>query len=90
MKFYGNGIVWDGENDRPLCEFVNGEFTTKDVRIIEILTDSGYVGEKCVDGTPFDNMSVEELKAYAEENGIDIGQSTSQKGILKKILEQAE
>lgn len=32
-------------------------------------------------------MTVDELKAYAEEKGIDIGQSTSQKGILKKILE---
>ena len=33
------------------------------------------------------NLSVEELKAYAEEKGIDLGQSTSQKGILKKIQE---
>ena len=33
------------------------------------------------------NLSLEELKAYAEEKGIDIGQSTSQKGILKKIKE---
>ena len=33
------------------------------------------------------NLSLEELKLYAEEKGIDIGQSTSQKGILKKIQE---
>ena len=33
------------------------------------------------------NLSLEELKAYANEKGIDIGQSTSQKGILKKIQE---
>ena len=39
------------------------------------------------EGSELENMTVEELKAYAEENGIDIGQSTSQKGILKKILE---
>jgi DNA-binding transcriptional MerR regulator len=32
-------------------------------------------------------MTVDELKAYAKEKGIDIGNSTSQKGILKKILE---
>lgn len=32
-----------------------------------------------------DAMSAEELKAYAEANSIDIGQSTSQSGILKKI-----
>lgn len=30
-------------------------------------------------------MSLEELKAYADENGIDIGQASTQEGILKKI-----
>jgi hypothetical protein len=38
-------------------------------------------------GSAFDEMTVDELKVYAEEKGINIGQSTSQKGILKKILE---
>jgi hypothetical protein len=37
MKFYGNGIVWDAERNRILCEFVNGEYTTNDEREIEIL-----------------------------------------------------
>jgi hypothetical protein len=31
------------------------------------------------------DMTVEELTAYANEKGIDIGNSTSVKGILKKI-----
>ncbi|WP_438349928.1 hypothetical protein ACP8HI_04460 [Paenibacillus sp. FA6] len=35
----------------------------------------------------FDSMSDEEIKAYVEEKGIDIGQATSRNGILKKILE---
>lgn len=30
-------------------------------------------------------MTVEELIAYASEKGIDIGKSTSQDGIIKKI-----
>ena len=34
-----------------------------------------------------DDMSVEELIQYANEHGIDIGSSSSQKGILKKIKE---
>jgi hypothetical protein len=34
-----------------------------------------------------EDMNVEELKAYAEEHGIDIGKATSQEGILKKIQE---
>ena len=39
------------------------------------------------EGTPFDNMSIEDLKAYAEENEIDLGRSSSHDGILKKIVE---
>lgn len=33
------------------------------------------------------SMTVEELKAYAESNNIDLGQATSRDGILKKIRE---
>ena len=35
-------------------------------------------------------MGIEELKAYAEEKGIDIGKATSQAGILEKIKEAEE
>jgi len=37
--------------------------------------------------TDLSTMTVEELTTYAAGNGIDIGQSTSQPGILKKIKE---
>ena len=37
-----------------------------------------------------EDMTTEELKVYAEDNGIDIGRATSQDGILKKILEAKE
>lgn len=37
-----------------------------------------------------DSMNVDELKAYAEENGIDIGKASSEEGILKKIHEATE
>lgn len=32
-----------------------------------------------------EDMPVEELRAYAQEKGIDLGKSTSQSGILEKI-----
>jgi hypothetical protein len=35
----------------------------------------------------FDGMDVEQLKAYAVENKIEIGNSTSVNGILKKIMD---
>lgn len=37
-----------------------------------------------------EDMTAEELQAYAEANGIDIGRATSADGILKKIQEAAE
>ncbi|AZK44780.1 hypothetical protein [Paenibacillus lentus] len=36
------------------------------------------------------DMTIDELKTYAEKHKIDIGQSTSQKGIIKKILAAKE
>ena len=35
----------------------------------------------------FDNMSEEQLLAYAQEKGIDVGKATTRSGILKKIEE---
>lgn len=41
MKFYGNGIVWDGQKNRPLCEFKNGEYETSDNYKIDKLIKAG-------------------------------------------------
>lgn len=37
MKFYGNGAVWDGANNKVLCTFIDGELTTEDEHIISEL-----------------------------------------------------
>lgn len=76
--------------------FSNGIGETEDKHLIEWFREKGYTvveeestseldnstetGEKNID-----EMSVEELMIYAKEKGIDIGKSTSQEGILKKI-----
>lgn len=36
---------------------------------------------------PFEGMSIDELKVYAEQNNIDIGNASSVNGIIKKIEE---
>lgn len=41
--------------------------------------------EKPQNADGLDGKTVEELKTYAAENGIDIGNATSASGILKKI-----
>ena len=43
--------------------------------------------EQEVEGKPLDEMDLAELKAYAFEKGIEIGNSNTIKGILKKIQE---
>ena len=36
-------IVWDGRNDRQLCDLSSGHFTTSDEYIIERLQKEGYI-----------------------------------------------
>jgi hypothetical protein len=48
MRFYGNGVVWDAENDKRLCKFSRaargekGVFETDDKRAQAILIERGY------------------------------------------------
>lgn len=73
--------------------FVNGVGETEDPRIIEWFKKSGYVVEEQNEEPSedfFESMTVEELKAYAEEKGIDIGKATSKDGIIKKIQKVEE
>lgn len=43
MKFYGRGIVWDAERNKPLCTFDrNGELEVSDERTCRLLVKHGY------------------------------------------------
>lgn len=46
MKFYGNDLIWDKENNKPLCKFKDGVYDAKDNREIEILYSLGYEHEE--------------------------------------------
>lgn len=85
-----NGIVWDAETDRALIKFVKGKAETEDEAVAKKLLDTGYSveGEFTADN-PFAKMTVDELKAYAVENGIDLGEAVKKKDILAKIQEAA-
>lgn len=45
------------------------------------------IDKESVNAGKFEGMDVEQLKAYAAEHNIDIGNSSSVNGILKKITE---
>ncbi|NYV67271.1 hypothetical protein HYI36_18530 [Bacillus sp. Gen3] len=76
--------------------FANGVGETDSPHLIKWFEDHGYEVEEVEqqdppkDGLEFDKMSVEELKLFAENNGIDIGNATSENGIIKKIKEATE
>lgn len=53
----------------------------------EVVTESHPAGETAKD---LELMGVEELMAFAAENGIDIGRASSADGILKKIREHQD
>jgi hypothetical protein len=72
--------------------FCNGEGKTDNKHLIGWFKEHGYevIEDTATEGEgagqkALTDMSGEELTAYAQEKGIDIGQATTQAGILKKI-----
>ncbi|BDH60137.1 hypothetical protein MTP04_02670 [Lysinibacillus sp. PLM2] len=64
---------------------IDGKHLNKNtMEVLEIIEDNQDDGKE---SNPFEGKSVEELKAYAEEHGIDIGKATTEEGIIKKIEE---
>lgn len=80
-------ILWDASNNRPLCRFVKGVFETNDKALASKLKDLGHTVEGEADAKPLDKMKVDELKAYAAEHKIDLGDAANKADILKTIQE---
>lgn len=82
------GILWDAENDKPMVKFVDGVAETDNETIAIKLRDMGYAVEgDFTPDNPYKKMKVDELKAYASEKGIDLGEASSKKEIIAKIQE---
>ena len=82
-------MVWDAANNCPLCKFVKGVFETNDEAVAEKLKGMGYEVTGEADAKPIEDMKVDELKAYAAENNIDLGEATKKADVLK-IIQEAE
>jgi hypothetical protein len=65
--------------------FAQGVGETTDPYLIEWFRSHGYEVEEDPEENEFKGKTIEELKAYALEHSIDIGNSTSISGITKKI-----
>lgn len=80
-------ILWDASSNHPLCKFVKGVFETNDEALASKLKDLGHTVEGEADAKPLDKMKVDELKAYAAEHNINLGDVTNKADILKAIQE---
>ena len=70
--------------------FINGVGETDNPYLTEWFKRHGYRVEKTEKekaSSAFDKMSVDELKAYAAEKNVNIGNATTKAGIIKKIQE---
>ena len=82
-------ILWDASSNRPLCRFVNGIFKTNDQTVVDKLKGMGYSVEGEMDAKSLEEMKADELKAYAAEHNIDLGDSKNKAEILK-VIQEAE
>ena len=88
MKFYGNGTVWDGANNKALCKFANGELETDDARIQDALIEKGYACdpentdpcETCETDTPAQRC----VKCELPESAKTVTENKTQKKPIKK------
>lgn len=80
-------IIWDTSSNSPICKFMNGAFETNDERLAIKLKDLGHTVEGEADAKNLDEMKVDELKAYAAERSIDLGEAKNKADILKTIQE---
>lgn len=80
-----SNILWDVSNNRPLCRFANGVFETNNEDLARRLKDLGYAVEGEAEAKPLDKMKIEELKAYAAEHNINLGEAAQKADILQAI-----
>lgn len=79
-------VRYNGERFSVGEEFMIDEkhLNKNTMEVLETIEENDGGGKQ---SNEFEGKSVEELKAYAEEHGIDIGKATTEEGIIKKIEE---
>lgn len=82
-------IIWDTDNNRPLCKFVKRIFKTNNEVLAGKLKDMGYAVEGETDVKTFDKMNLDELKDYAVKHNIDLGDA-AKKGDVLKVIQKTE
>lgn len=94
-KIYAPNKQYDGIS--ASVSFIRGVGETENPGLLDWFKNHGYTVEEppeeikkdppAKEPSKFDGMDADQLKAYAAEHGIEIGNSTSVNGILKKITD---
>lgn len=83
-------MIWDAKAGKPLCSFGHkGFLETNDKELVDKLAAMGHTVTGEADAKTPDKMTVEELKAYAAEKNIDLGDASKKANILK-VIQEAE
>ncbi len=70
-------------------QFAYGKAEVNEGWVLDWFKEHGYkVTEKTAEPKSLDKMTVDELKAYAEANGIDLGDAKNKSDILEAIKNQ--
>lgn len=94
MKVYGKGILWDGENNRPLIRFKDGVADVSNNEIAERLIAAGIKVEgyesKSADHNIIDYsiMKRADLFNLCKERGITAGATLKSEDLVKLLQDQ--
>lgn len=94
MKVYGKGILWDGENDRPLIRFKDGFAEVDSNETAERLICAGVEVEgyepKSADDNIIDYSSMKraDLFSLCKEHGITAGATSKSEDLIKLLQNQ--
>lgn len=81
-------MLWDGKTKKIIAKFnEKGVFETDNKEVAEKLKALGHTVVEAAEEkkTNVDEMTVDELKAYAAANNIDLGEATKKADILAAI-----
>ena len=82
-----NGIIWDAKNDSPLCRFVDGVAQVDSKEKAERLMALGLsVEEIAAEDAPSEKWTAEQLRVYAREKNIELGEATKKADMLVAVL----
>ena len=77
------GGVWN--DGKCLVVFNHGVGVTDDANTAKLMRDMGYTVEGEAKEKNIEKMTAEELKSYAAEHGIDLGEASKKADILSVI-----